>query len=156
TANAPHKFTGDQQRLLQLYREWVSPDVQIEDLIATEDIGTADGRSVLVAKGGYNFYNKWNTIHGIVHLCAPPNSLTAEIQLGGDATVVRHDSRGRLVVEPEALICCAAYGGPDRNSDPTIGAAVNALARAGAFITLRNPVGLYMDHVDLTGWETPD
>jgi hypothetical protein len=43
-----------------------------------------------------------------------------------------------------------------RNSDPTIGATVNALARLGFYTTLKNPVGLYMDHIDLSGWETPD
>ena len=33
---------------------------------------------------------------------------------------------------------------------------MNALARLGATITLSNPVGLYMDHIDLSGWEAPD
>ena len=27
------------------------------------------------------------------------------------------------------------------------------IARLGAYVTLRNPVGLYMDHIDLAGWE---
>src|SRR5207248_248006 len=93
---------------------------------------------------------------GIVHLNSPPNSLVAEIQLGGDATVLRLDPQGRLLVEPDALIAYAGYGGANRNSDPTIGAAVNALARLGAYVTLRNPVGLYMDHIDLSGWQAPD
>src|SRR5205814_1493454 len=44
----------------------------------------------------------------------------------------------------------------NRNSDPTIGASVNALARLGANVTLRNPVGLFMDHIDLSGWRAPD
>jgi hypothetical protein len=61
-----------------------------------------------------------------------------------------------LLVETDALICYAGYGGPNRNSDPTIGSSVNALARLGAYVTLRNPVGLYMDHIDLSGWEAPD
>jgi len=144
------QFPGDRQRVLELYRKLVSPDVQMEDLICHE---TIPGFAV---EGGYNIYNKWNTTHGIMHLCAPPNFLSAEIQLGADATVLRRDGSGDPVVQPEPLICCAQYGGPDRNSDPTIGSSVNALARAGAFVTLPNPVGLYMDHIDTTGWETPD
>ncbi|SUX30569.1 hypothetical protein [Chromobacterium vaccinii] len=60
------------------------------------------------------------------------------------------------VVDPDALIGCAAYGGPDRSSDPTIGGTVNQLARLGFYVTLRNPVGLYMDHIDHAGWTTPD
>jgi hypothetical protein len=150
----PNQFPGDRNVVLNRYREFVSPAVQPNDLLATTDIVAPNG--TYATKGHYNPYNKWNTTHGIVHLGAPPNSLTAEIQLGADATVLRRDGRGRLLVEPEALICCARYGGPDRNSDPTIGAAVNALSRLGAFVTLANPVGLYMDHIDLAGWQAPD
>jgi hypothetical protein len=147
-------FPGDKQRLLDLYRELVSAEVELEDLICHEDIILADG-STYLAKGQYNPLNKWNTTDGIAHLCAPPNSISAEVRLGADATILRNSRRGQAVVEPEALICCAAYGGPDRNSDPTIGAAVNALARLGAMVTLPNPVGLYMDHIDLSGWTAP-
>lgn len=148
-----NEFPGDRDALLRKYRELASPDVQMDDLIATQDIIGPGG--ILAQKGAYNPYNKWNTTHGIVHLGAPPNSLTAEIQLGADATVLRQDARGRLLVEADPLICCARYGGPDRNSDPTIGASVNALARLGAYVTLQNPVGLYMDHIDLAGWQGP-
>jgi hypothetical protein len=149
------QFHGDRHILLELYHELVSPEVQAKDLVACEDLVSTRGE-VIVLKGAYNPYNKWNTSHGILHLNAPPNALTAEIMLGADATVSRRNSRGRVLVEPEALICCAGYGGPDRNSDPTIGSTVNALARLGAMVTLKNPVGLYMDHIDLVGWEAPD
>lgn len=147
-------FRGDRKFLLELYRELVSREVQLEDLICREDIVAPNG-GIFGKKGQYNQFNKWNTQYGIAHLCAPPNAITAEIQLGADATVLRMGASGAPMVEPEALICCAGYGGPDRNSDPTIGATVNALARLGAMITLPNPVGLYMDHIDLTGWEPP-
>jgi hypothetical protein len=148
-------FPGDRDVLLGLYRDLVSEDVQLEDLVAPADI--KDPRQgTLALKGQYYLYNKWNTTHGIAHLNSPPNSLFAEIQLGADATVPRIDREGRLLVEPDALICYAGYGGPNRNSDPTIGAAVNALARLGAWVTLKNPVGLYMDHIDLSGWRAPD
>lgn len=152
--NDPNQFPGNRKVLLSRYHEMISPDVQPDDLVAKEDIVAPNGTFAL--KGQYNPYNKWNTTHGIAHLGAPPNSLTAEIQLGADATVLRHDSLGRLLVEADPLICCAAYGGPDRNSDPTIGAGVNALARLGAYVTLKNPVGLYMDHIDLSGWKARD
>lgn len=147
-------FPGDRRLVLDLYRKLVSPHVQLDDLIVKE---TFKGPSGSVYRAGtYNPYNKWNTLYGAVHLNAPPNSLTAEIQLGADGTVLRHDARGESVVQPDALMGCSGYGGPDRNSDPTIGATVNALARIGAMVTLVNPVGLYMDHIDLTGWAAPD
>ena len=58
----------------------------------------------------------------------------------------------RLVADADTLIASAAYGGPNRCSDPTIGASVNQLAALGFGVTLANPVGLYMDHLDMTGW----
>jgi hypothetical protein len=45
-------------------------------------------------------------------------------QLAADATVLRTSagSGGRVLADPDALVVCAAYGGPNRSSDPTIGA----------------------------------
>jgi hypothetical protein len=149
------KFPGDRHRVLELYRELVSPEVQMDDLICKETIPNVAGLPPLAVKGGYNTYNKWNTTHGIAHLCSPPNSLAAEIGLGAAATVLRVSASGKPIVQPEQLTCCSLAGGPDRNSDPTIGSSLNALARAGAFITLQNPVGLYMDHIDTSGWSGP-
>jgi hypothetical protein len=146
-------FPGSHDHLLKLYREVVSPEVQLSDLIATK---TIRGKRFSIKKGQYDFHNKWNTTHGIAHLNSPPNSLTAEIQLGADASIRYVNPDKRLLVEPEALIGYAGYGGTNRNSDPTIGSSVNALARLGAYVTLRNPVGLYMDHIDLSGWTAPD
>lgn len=154
-AAAEYQFTGDREAVLRHYHDFVGPQVRLNDLLASESIPSPD-RGRFAIKGQYNIYNAWNTTHGIVHLCAPPNFLSAEIQLAADASILRKDMAGRLLVEPEALICSAGYGGPNRNSDPTIGAAVNAAARLGAFVTLKDPVGLYMDHIDLSGWECPD
>jgi hypothetical protein len=145
-------FPGSKDLVLELYRRLVSPEVEMKDLQLQEPLTSPFGN---LKPGDYNPHNKWNTTHGIAHLSAPPNALTAEIKLGADATQLYHDGRGNPVVNPDALIAGTGMGGPNRNSDPTIAATVNALARQGAMITLANPVGLYMDHVDLTGWEFP-
>jgi hypothetical protein len=152
---------GDPNLVLELYREYVSPEVQYEDLICGEDLidyTDPDAPQVVYAKGTYNPYNRWNTTDGIMHLTEPANSLSAEIKLAADATVLRSASgrAGRPIADPDALIACAAYGGLNRCSDPTIGATVNELAALGCSITLRNPVGLYMDHLDMSGWAEPD
>jgi hypothetical protein len=156
--NTPaYEFTGDRGLLLDLYREYVSPDVQLADLECQEnfvDVSNPLQGEVVYKKGQYNPYNHWNTTGGIMHLTHPANSLSAEINLGAEATILRQ-SDGRPVIDPEALICCAAYGGPNRSSDPTIGSTVNELAALGAHVTLRNPVGLAMHHLDLAGFETP-
>ena len=145
-------FPGDKELVLKLYRELVSPNVEMGDLQAQTFIASPFGP---IKPGDYNPHNRWNTTHGIVHLTAPPNALTAEIGLGADATQLYKDARGTPVVDPDQLIARTGMGGPNRNSDPTIAATVNALARLGAKVTLANPVGLYMDHIDLTGWEVP-
>lgn len=142
-------FRGDPKVAADIYGELLGRMIDPNDLRAPFDREDAK-------KGEYDFYNKWNTTLGIVHLCCPPNSIAAEIQLGGDATVLYERANGVLVTNPDELIGRADYGGPNRNSDPTIGATVNALARAGAMITLVNPIGLYMDNIDLAGWELPD
>ena len=152
--------TGDPKLLLELYQEFVSPQVRYEDLVCAVDLidySYPEDPYVVYPKGTYNPYNRWNTTDGIMHLTQPSNSLSAEILLGADATVLRTAGRdGRIISDPDALICCAHYGGLNRCSDPTIGASVNELAALGFAITLRNPVGLYMDDLDVTGWAGPN
>ncbi len=132
--------TGDQSKLLALYKQYVSPRVQMNDLFFN---------------GTYNRLNKWNTKNGAMHLNQRNNTLSAEINIAAQATILRQKG-GVVLTDPDKLIRCALYGAPDRASDPTIGAAVNALARDGFLITLQNPVGLYIDSLNTTGWTKPN
>jgi hypothetical protein len=132
--------TGSKDKVLELYKAFVSPQVQMSDLFVN---------------GKYNPLNKFNTTHGAMHLTHPANTLEAEINIAAQATVLRAQ-HGQTLTDQDALICCAGYGVPGRASDPTIGGNVNALARQGASITLLNPVGLYIDSLNTTGWVTPD
>lgn len=142
---------GDPNKLLALYQQLASPAVQMQDLFFQEDIPG------YFLKGQYNPYNKWNTTDGVVHLTHPANTLLAEIQIAADGTVMRIKRTGRrLVQEADQMICCGAYGGVNRSSDPNIGNAVNQLARLGAMVTLNDPVGLYMDSLNTVGWTKPD
>jgi hypothetical protein len=147
-------FHGDPKVVLSLYHELVSHKVKLDDLRAKKKIA-GNGSFPDIQQGEYNPFNKWNTTDGIVHLTEPSNSILAEISLAAAATILRKDSRDRLLVQPEELICCAGYGNQNANSDPTIGATVNALARLGARVTFKDPVGVYMDHIDLAGWTAP-
>ncbi len=156
--NPKYPTTGDHDLLVELYQTYVSPEVRYEDLICEVDLvdySDPDNPMVVYAKGTYNPYNRWNTTDGLMHLTHPANSLGAEIRLGADATVPRQ-KRGRPVADPDALICCAGYGGANRASDPTIGSSVNELAWLGFYLALRNPVGLYMHHLDMSGFTKPD
>ncbi len=149
---------GDPKKVLDLYRELVSPEVTLDDLRCPFDfVDETDPAAPVVVykKDCYNPYNKWNSTHGIMHLGQPNNSLSAEVGLGALATVIFHGAANDVIVLGEALICAGRLGGPNRTSDPTIASTVNDLARLGAAITLRNPVGLYMDSIDLTGFHDP-
>ena len=63
------QFTGDRQLMLELYREYVDPTVELDDLLCRTDLYNQDGK-LTYRKGWYNPYNRWNTTHGLMHLDA--------------------------------------------------------------------------------------
>ena len=107
--------------------------------------------------GQYNRLNKWNTDLGAVHLTQPNNTLFAEINLAARATQ-RFQIRPNLSanVDRFALTACGGYGALNRNSDPTIGQAINTLALSGFKVMVSNPIGLYIGEVDISGFRDPD
>lgn len=134
--------TGSRDVLVELYREVLETDeVQAADLYFADDQQT------------YNPWNVWNTQRGIVHLQQINNTLGAEITIGADGTVLR--DKGGPLTDATRLICCGGFGGAERASDPHLGAEVNALARQGFAITLRNPIGIYMDGIDDSAFTKP-
>jgi hypothetical protein len=129
-------------KVLELYQQHISPNVKQADLFRD---------------GQYDARNRWNnsTTAGAMHLIQPNNTLGAEIELAGAATIVRRRN-GTFLTEAQELIECSQYGAPERHSDPHIGAVVNELARMKADITLTNPIGLYIAGLSAAGWQTPD
>src|SRR5262249_26202756 len=59
-------------------------------------------------------------------------------------------------VDPHRLICCAAFGGVNRSSDPKIGGGVFSFASQELSVALANPVGLYMQTFQLPGLRDPN
>lgn len=148
--------------VLRLYQELVGPQVQLENLYLRDE----KGNPIIDAETGrpaYDDRNKWNstTTNGAVHLVSDPNSLSAEVFLAGQATVLRQNAQGNPITDKNQLINCSLYGAPNRNSDPTIGAVVNALVRgtgepgSGVRISLKNPVGLYIQQPSFDTYELP-
>ena len=123
----------DRAKLLSIYKMLVDPEqgaaVKIEDLIVGNQ---------------YRPTNKWNTQFGAVHLIQPNNNLFAEVMIAAQACILRARANGTPITDPSELINCAEFGEDGRASDPKIGAQVNALARHGDAISLRNPVALYI------------
>lgn len=133
--NAPDK-------VLALYQKHVSPSVVKADLFT--------------AAGAYKPLNKWNTGSGAMHLIQQNNTLGAEVNIGAFATIKRKHADGSAITDADELIRCAQFGVANRASDPHIGDIVNGLARQGYSITIKNPIGLYIDTIDLTGFSKPD
>ncbi len=136
-ANRPDK-------VLELYRQHVDPAVQRAELF---DAG-----------GNYIPNNRWNNSvnNGVMHLIQENNTLGAEIEIAGAATIVRLKAGGVIMTDTRELIECGRYGQVERNSDPFIGARVNFHARAKADVTIADPVGIYFAGLDTQGWTTPD
>lgn len=131
---------NDKQLLLELYRKYVSPDVQLADLFTGDE---------------YNRSNKWNTTHGIMHLTQPNNTLRAEVNLAARASILQKKEDVDPVTDTHDLICCSGFGAEERFSDPTIGAAINSFVRRGLSVTLNNPIGLYISKLKTAGIEVP-
>ena len=125
---------ADKDRVVALYREHVDPSVQWEDLRG--------------ADGNYDPYNRWNTTDGIMHFVNGINSVEQAIglaQRGADAGVT-WPARDNFEFPLE---------GPNA-ADDYIVREVAGLARSEFDITVRDPVGLYIDGWDDTGWTKPD
>lgn len=154
TAEAPEYWImlakHDFDLVVMLYRDHVSPSVQPDDLRLQQDIVFGD---LILERGTYNPYNKWNTANGVIHLTHPANTLGAEINLAARATIPRRDINGNRVTDVRRFACGSNFGDPNRSSDPNIGHGVNFTVLPGAgggatqSITLANPVALYIDRL---------
>lgn len=147
TSEAPEYWEylarSNPEKVLALYKQHVNVAVQMSDLFDS--------------RGDYVRRNKWNssTHMGAMHLIQQSNTLEAEIELAAASTLVRLRNKEPLTSEQD-LIRCGRYGDSARNSDPHIGAEVNALARAKHDISLANPIGLCIAGLSVVGWQTPD
>jgi hypothetical protein len=154
TAEAPEYWIElakrDFERVVELYRQHVSPGVNPDDLKLKQDIQFGD---TVLEKGSYNPYNDWNTAKGVMHLTHRANTLRAEVNLAARATIPRRDVNGNRVTEVRRFACGSDFGDANRSSDPNIGQGVNLTAFPAApgqtplSITLANPVALYIDRI---------
>lgn len=128
--------------LVALYREITGvTNITLDDLVD--------------ARGEYNWWNKYNNEYA-VHMQQPNNTLGAQINIVSRSGILRVNRIGGAITDALGLIRCGGYGDANRQSDPRIGHAINTFARENRFITIENPVGLYMSSVDWNGWSTPD
>jgi hypothetical protein len=129
--------------ILHIYRD-LNPD--FKDQISADDLVYQDGEK----KGQYNTKNKWNlhTNTGtIAHLIQRNNALSAEVDIGAQATILRKDLANGKPITNVIELCgkASSYGNAKRNSDPTVSmvghsysreADITASARLAARLTL--------------------
>lgn len=99
------------EKLESLYRE-------MNPLFATKMTST----DFWDVHGNYYPLNNWNATTNsgsIAHLVQRNNTLSAEIDIAGQATVIR-EKNGKIVTDRTVLINCSGYGQPNRNSDPAV------------------------------------
>ncbi|KAJ1323027.1 hypothetical protein MN608_11881 [Microdochium nivale] len=143
---------NESDKMLALYKK-NNPDFASQMKI--EDFFTTDRRGNKV----YQPYNKWNGVLSqnpgvdtkltivnpgcIMHLAQRNNSLSAEIDIAAQGTVIRKDKNGKVITDEVKLCNCSRYGNATRNSDPKIGIGINSLARSGKAVSIVDPVGIY-------------
>ncbi|KAF4493250.1 Hemocyanin, beta-C chain unit D [Fusarium agapanthi] len=149
--NPAHQKYERNNKILDIYKK-LNPD--FADQIKGDDLVNEDGT--------YNKFNKWNghTDTGtIAHIIQYNNSLSAEIDI---AAVTRTDLVYGETITNMLTLCGdgSSYGNPGRNSDPTIGAAVNEVCRLArdkvlpidASISVKDPVALYIYDADFSSF----
>jgi hypothetical protein len=153
---------GSMTAVLEVYQTLVGGSAKIDpaDLVFHTDIYNAPPgdpeRLLYFKKDDYNPYNRWNTTAGAIHLTHPANTLGAEINLAAQASIRRTRGGNVEPVDAVHMICCSGYGGASRNSDPAIGFFVNGFTRVDSFVTLLDPVALYMTSFNSAAFKAPD
>ena len=142
--------------MLEIYRELIGPQVQLEHLYLRDGFG----RVIVDRETGrpaYDDRNGWNstTTLGVVHLICNQNSLLAEVYLAGQSTILRKTRDGRPITDQNELLNCGTSVVFGRNSDPTISVHVNDLVRSNLRISLNNPVGLYLQEPAFERFQLP-
>lgn len=143
-----YMYTVAPDTVLALYQQYISPDVKMEDL--------------LDSSGSYDKYNKWNTQQGCMHLQQPEDTASAAVGITGSSTKQLVDDQGRRISGKQKLMEAHGTGtgssSPLRGSDPSITQDMYELCAPGrgAKVTLADPIGVYMDDIDVSGWAAPD
>lgn len=124
----------DRAAVVNLYRKLVNPAVVEADLHKN---------------GEYNKFNKWNTTDGIVHYIHPANSFEAAIGLSRDSVKSPAPFSDNYEAKP-------GLAGQVTSADPRISFDTHMLIRKGFYVSLKNPVGLYIAGWENSGITNPD
>ncbi|NMG07909.1 hypothetical protein [Brasilonema sp. UFV-L1] len=142
--------------VLRLYKQLVSEQVKLEDLYLRDS-----SRNPIIdpqtGRPAYNELNKWNdkSTNGLAHLIGNFNYQYGAMFLGAQSTILRQDEQGHPITDASQLVNWGLHATGNRNSDPFISARVNDLVRSGVRVTLKNPIGLYIQEPNFGTYELP-
>jgi hypothetical protein len=139
----------------QFYHSAESRDLLVALYREITGVAAITINDLLDANGEYDWWNRYNNEFA-VHMQQPNNTLGAQVNIVSRSCIRRVNRLGNPITDALGLIRCGRYGDPVRQSDPRIGHAINTVAQENRFLTIENPVGLYMSNVDWNGWTTPD
>ena len=142
--------------VLRLYKQLISEQVKLEDLYLRDSSGKPIN-DPQTGRPAYNELNDWNNkaTGGLAHLVGEFNSQYGAMFLGAQSTILRVNDKGKPMTDPSQLVNCGLHGTPNRFSDPFISATVNDLVRSGVQITLKNPVGIYIQEPNFRVYQLP-
>ena len=125
----------DPALVVNVYRALVDPAVVQADL---QDAG-----------GAYDQFNRWNTVDGIVHYIQSINTLAAALGLAQGSRVATPPFPDNFEARPGSGTARTAV-------DPRVGFDIHMLVRKGLFVTLKDPVGLYIREWNDSGFTRPN
>lgn len=128
-------WTHDPNLVVGLYQSLVNPAVTQSDLE--------------LSGGGYNKFNRWNTVDGIVHYIQDINTIPAAIGLSQGAVNSRPPNRDNFEATPGLATATTSV-------DPRVSFDIYMLVRKGLYVTLRDPLGLYIAGWNGSGLAHPD
>jgi len=131
---------ADYRRVEALYQQHVDPRVRWDELTNPD--------------GTYDRQNRWTTTRGIMHFVNNINDITIAVGLAmaGAASTVPDPTDPDAVAKDNFELAAST----ENAADDYLVREVAALGRSGFDITVRDPVGLYIDGWDDTGWTKPD
>lgn len=125
----------DRQKVVELYKCFVDDSVKEDDL---KD-----------ANGNYDILNRWNTTDGIMHYTQSINTLGDAIGLAENMRMVPTDAANNYQATP-------AYGKQTTSVDPRVDYDVHMLLRNNLYVSLQEPIGIYILGWDNSGLTLPD
>ena len=125
----------DPEKVVEIYKYTLEKPVKKDDLMNSN--------------GSYDILNRWNTTDGIMHLTQGINTLEAAIGLAQAMGMNPPDAANNYQANPN-------YATTTTSVDPRVDYDVHMLLRKKLYVSLQEPIGIYIFGWDNSGIIQPD